>query len=225
MARRKITRWKPSLPPARKYKKENLKELLRTSQFIYQIGEYDALRKQNRKVPLNDISSPVFQQKLAYLKKCFQKFKKATNGKGRGIAAVQVGIPERFFLLYTPNSQKKYHFFINPKITRRATEQYQYPEACMSCNSLAVRIIRPAWVEVEYYDEHGKKQRWEIKANTQEGKMYNRVLQHELDHLDGIINIDKVQSKELVFETGTRYYEKARFTKVQKTAAKKKSTL
>ena len=41
--------------------------------------------------------------------------------------------------------------------------------------------------------------------------MYNRVFQHEIDHLNGIINIDRVESKELIFESDPNYYEKAEF--------------
>lgn len=207
--------WKPSLPPARKYKKENLQELLQTSQFIYQIGEYEWLRKPSKNVEISDITSQDFQKKLAYLKRCFLKFRQATGGKGRGIAAVQVGIPERFCLMYMPEQKtKQYLYFINPVITKESDKHYLYPEACMSCNSLVALVVRPSWVEFTYFDERGEKQVWNTKDTTENGKMYNRILEHELDHLDGIINIDKVQSKKLIFETGTTYYEKATFKEV-----------
>lgn len=216
--------WNPVLPPARAYKKENLKELVKISQFIYQIGESEALRKPTKAVPLKHITAYTTQEKLKYLKKCFDRYRRITKGKGRGIAGVQVGIPEAFCLLYTPEWKKKYHFFINPKITKASETVYRYPEACMSCNSLVAPVVRPAWIEVEYFDEHGGKQLWQEKSETKEGKMYNRVLQHEIDHLHGIINIDRVQSRELVFETGTAYYEKAAFEEVQKnTSAKRES--
>lgn len=197
--------WQPKLPPARVYKKENLQELQKISQFIYQIGEDPQLRLPSKIVAVEDINNPEIKAKIAYLKKCMLRYKKATNGKGRGIAAVQVGIPERFFLFWRDEQKEKMEVWINPVITKKAEKLYRYPEACMSCNSLVAPVIRPAWVEVEYYTERGDKKRWSLKDTTKKGKIENRVIQHEIDHLDGIINIDRVGSKELVFETDKEY--------------------
>lgn len=70
----------------------------------------------------------------------------------------------------------------------------------MSVNPIIAPVDKPSWIEFEYLDE--------------KGKMYNRVFQHEIDHMDGIINIDLVKSKELNFESDPSYYEKARFEEV-----------
>ncbi len=195
-------KWIPVPPPGRVYKKENLTEILKVSQFIYQIGESKDLRRKNNEVKVEDILTDKMQHKIAYLKKCFKNYKRITNGKGRGIAAVQVGIPERFFLLYKETAKEKYQIFINPIITKTADIFYRYSEACMSANSLVASVIRPAWVEVSYFDEHAQKKHWTVKANSKQGKIENRVIQHEIDHLDGVINIDHVESKELIFESG-----------------------
>lgn len=207
MARKQIasSTWKPVSPPAILYKRKNLKELLKTSEFIYQIGEYDALRKKSYKVSHEMITSDEMKSKIAYLKKCLLRFRKLT-GKGRGIAAVQIGIPERFFALYDLSRKGKCLVMINPRITNKAKKKYRYPEQCMSCNNLVAPVIRPAWVEVAYFDEGGKRQYWLHKE-----KMENRVLQHEIDHLDGIINIDRVKSKELIFASDPLIHEKATF--------------
>lgn len=207
--------WKPSPPPAAKYKKDAFKELSKVSQFIYQIGESEILRKSTKEVNARYIYAYTTQEKLKYLKKCLIRFRRMTKGKGRGIAAPQVGIAEAFFLLYMPTRRKKYHFFINPRIISTASELYRYEESCMSCNGLIARVVRPSWIEVEYYDEAGEKHIWSEKVATRSGKIYNRVIQHELDHLHGIINIDRVQSKELIFVSGKSDYEKPIFEKVK----------
>jgi peptide deformylase len=208
--------WKPVSPPAAKSKKESFKELSKISQFIYQLGESDILRKKAIAVSPKHIIAYTTQEKLKYLKRCLIRFRRITKGKGRGIASVQVGIQEAFFLIYFPTKRKKYQFFINPKITKVSKELYSYKESCMSCNGLIAPVVRPAWVEMEYFDEDGEEQAWSTKDETREGKMYNRVIQHEIDHLHGIINIDRVQSKELVFESGHTDYEKPTFEKAKK---------
>lgn len=212
----KINFWIPSLPPAREYKKENLREIERFSQFIYTVGEYPILRSPSIAVIEQEMTSNEMKQKYAYLKKCMREFRRITKGKGRGIAGVQVGIPERFFLLYQPGIKKPFTIIINPVVTKKSIELLSYPESCMSANSLIADVIRPAWIEFEYFNEWGQKQYWQLKATTKQGKMYNRIVQHEIDHLDGIINIDYVPASSLIFEMGTEYYGKARFRKISK---------
>ena len=84
----------------------------------------------------------------------------------------------------------------------------------MSANPIIANIVRPSWVEVEYYDEFGKKQYWNRKDSTKEDKIYNRVFQHEIDHMEGIINIDKVPSKELILQSDPSFYKSASFIEV-----------
>lgn len=206
--------WKPTPPPAREYKKVNQSEIAAFSQFIYTMGESPILKKKAKSISLNAIHTQDFKAKVQYLKECFMQFRKITNGKGRGIAAPQVGISESFFLLFNSENDK-ISIFINPKITKKADYSYLYPEACMSANSLIAKVLRPAWIEFEYLNEEGEKEKWKVKDTNYEGKVANRIVQHEIDHLNGIINIDKVPSKSLKFEMGTEYYGKERFQKVK----------
>ena len=141
-----------------------------------------------------------------YLKSCLVKYRKIT-GYGRGITAVQVGITECFSIIYMGKGEMM--ALINPTVTKQSSEMLKYPEICMSAAPAIAPVVRPSWVEVEYFDEEGKKQIWQEKD-----KMYNRVIQHEIDHMLGIINIDRVQSKEIKFESDPSFYDKATFTKV-----------
>lgn len=202
--------WKSILPPFRKHKKKVFKRASLVSDFIFQIGEYNALRKPSKEVPLKKITTNFYQKKFKYLKNSLIKYRKLTN-LGKGIAAIQVGIPERFFCLYTP---KEILIFINPKIIKKSSKKYLYSEMCMSVNPIIAPLIRPAWVEFEYFNEKGQKKYWDIKDNSKLGKILNRVVQHEMDHLDGIINIDKVSSKELLLESDPKFFKNNKFVEV-----------
>ncbi len=206
--------WKPSLPPFRAYKKEVYESLLAVSGFIYQIGETEALRQPSTPIPVSQIFSPNTKAKIAYMKRCLLKYRKLT-GKGRGIAGVQLGIPEQLIVIWMPEIKGKVLVLINPKITKKSEELLKYPEMCMSAAPAIAPVVRPAWVEVNYYGEDGKKHTWNTKTDEPLGKLYNRVFEHEIDHLDGIINIDRVQSKEIIYESDPAYYKTASFEAVK----------
>lgn len=241
--------WKPTLPPFKKYKKKIFQEILQTSRLVYQIGESEILRQPSKPVPIEEVKTKEFQEKIAYIKKVLIKYRKLT-GKGRGITAVQIGIPQRFSVIYMPlvfrhsdlelvegeeslNSFENSHpreilhlrqpadpqddmlVIINPKITKKSAKLYRYPEICMSANPIIASVVRPAWIEFEYYDEFGDKKFWDKKDSDKDEKMYNRVFQHEIDHMDGIINIDKVNSRELILESDPNFHDKAKFEKVR----------
>lgn len=205
-----MKKWKPVPPPFRKFKAKQFKKVATTSQFIYQIGDYEELREPSKEVPIKEIKSKEFQAKIKYLKDSMIKYRKLT-GLGRGITAVQLGIPERFSVVYTP---EKLLIIINPKITKTSRGRYLYPEICMSANPIIAPTIRPAWIELEYFDENGEKKHWKTKDKTKLGRILNRVFQHEIDHMDGIINIDKLWGKDLIFDVDPKFYDRAKFEKV-----------
>lgn len=203
--------WKPTPPPFMNFKKSVFQKAGEVSEFIYQIGEFDALRKPSLEVSLNTIKTEEFKAKTKYLKDCLLKYREIT-GYGRGITAVQIGIPERFSVIYTP---KELIIIINPKMTNYSSTMLIYPEICMSANPIIAPAVRPSWIEFEYYDEEIKLQKWDTKDDTDKGKIMNRVFQHEIDHMDGIINVDKVKNpKSLILESDPKFYENAKFEEV-----------
>lgn len=213
--------WKPQSAPQYKYKKQVFERTIATSSFVYQIGEYEALRKPSRPVPVSKIAKLEFQKKISYIKSSLKKYRELT-GYGRGITAVQLGIPECFSVIYMPERKQKFFVIINPKITKRSSMKLLYPEMCMSASPLIAPTVRPSWIEFSYYDEKGEEQYWSQKDDTKEGLMYNRVFQHEIDHMNGIINIDKVKSVDLIFESDPTFYDRASFIEVQQKKRKKK---
>jgi peptide deformylase len=199
------------LPPFAGYKKSVFHKAAIVSDFIYQIGESDILRKSSVAVPISKIKSREMKEKLKYLKNCLDKYRKLT-GYGRGIAAVQVGIHERFSIIYTP---EKPIIIVNPKITKQSKNLLKYPEMCMSAVPVIAAVIRPAWIEFDYYDEEGLLNHWDQKDDTDTGRMMNRIFQHEIDHMEGVINIDLVKSpKELILESDPNFYKNAKFEEV-----------
>ncbi len=193
--------WKPVRPPGYDYKQENLAEIRKAARFLYQIGEIPELRQPSP--PLNPalITTPDFQAKITYVKQSLRRYTRITRGKGKGLAAIQVGIHERFFVVYMDPENKTIGVFINPVIAEASATQYRYNEACMSANSLVAPVVRPAWIRFSYLDDTGKHKVWETKDTSEHTRMLNRVIQHEIDHLDGVINIDRVKSVDLEFES------------------------
>jgi peptide deformylase len=211
MHNRVVNMWKPTPPPYSNFKKDIYDKAAGVADIIYQVGEFDALRKSSPGIPRNDISSPDMQKKFTYIKYCLTEYRERT-GYGRGITGVQVGVPERFSVIYTP---EKLIIIVNPSIVRKSDKMLLYPEMCMSMFPVIAPVVRPAWIEFEYLDEQGSKLRWDTKDDSDMGRILNRVFQHEIDHMDGIINTDLVRSpKDLLLDSDPHFYEKASFEKV-----------
>jgi len=102
---------------------------------------------------------------------------------GVGLAAQQVGELKRIIAVQTEESPI---VFINPKIIKKSKETEVMEEGCLSFPNLYLKIKRPREVEIEALSIDGEKK--QIKA---EGLLV-RVLQHEIDHLDGILFIDRI---------------------------------
>lgn len=116
--------------------------------------------------------------------------------KGAGLAAPQVGKSLRLFIgekEQKPNQQKEYEVYINPVILMTSETMNVCEEGCLSIPGIYERVMRPAYIGVEYLDRNFKKQTrtllgWEA-----------RVFQHEYDHIDGVLFTDKItdQSRKL----------------------------
>jgi len=105
---------------------------------------------------------------------------------GIGLAAIQVGIPKRIIVLdiEQKEGQKKPLFLVNPEIIQKSKNLSTYEEGCLSVPGQFAEIDRPDKCHVKYLDYYGEKK--EINA---EG-MLATCIQHEIDHLEGILFID-----------------------------------
>jgi len=105
---------------------------------------------------------------------------------GIGLAAVQVGTPKRIIVmdLDQKEGKKNWRVFINPKILWASDEKAVYEEGCLSVPEIYDDVERAARIKAEYLDLDGKKV--EIEADG----LLATCLQHEMDHLEGILFID-----------------------------------
>jgi len=186
---------------ATKYKRRVFQEAALTSHLTYQIGELNSLREKSELV--KEIESSQTKLVISKLKKTLKEYRKLT-GKGRGIAAIQIGYPLRIAAVF---EEKEILVIINPRIINRSKKLLPFPEICMSANPIIAKVVRPEWVEFEYLNEKGEKAVWSEKEN----KIMNRVFQHEIDHMEGIINIDLVKSSELILLSDPKFFEEAKF--------------
>jgi len=105
---------------------------------------------------------------------------------GIGLAAIQVGIPKRVIVLDIEQKEGKKNpiFLINPEIIERSKNNSTYEEGCLSVPGQFAEIDRPEKCHIRYLDYNGEKK--EMKAQG----MLATCIQHEMDHLEGILFID-----------------------------------
>jgi peptide deformylase len=109
-----------------------------------------------------------------------------TTGYGRAIAAPQIGVALRVVFLQLPGAEP--WPFINPEIVDRTADKIVVWDACLSFLSIFMQVERHREITVRYQDLEG---RWhEIRAGAE--RDLSELLQHEIDHLDGILAVDRI---------------------------------
>lgn len=136
--------------------------------------EKEFLRKGTKKV--KDLKSIKIQELIKNMREIMIK------EKGVGLAANQIGLDAQIFVM---GPGEDFFAFINPKITKYSKEMEEMEEGCLSVPGIAGIVSRPVAVEIKGYNEKGK----EVKKKF-EG-VFARICQHEYDHLNGILFIDK----------------------------------
>ena len=136
----------------------------------------------------------ILREKSLYVDKVDEDLQKIMNdmletmyaAPGIGLAAIQIGIPKRVIVLdiSQKDGPKNPMFFVNPEIIEKSKNNSTYEEGCLSVPGQFAEIDRPDRCYIKYLDYHGEKK--EIKA---EG-MLSTCVQHEMDHLEGILFID-----------------------------------
>lgn len=117
----------------------------------------------------------------------------ATNGVG--LAAPQVNIPIRLLVLdatpfadEVPEAQGFKRVMINPYIVEETGDEWVFNEGCLSIPDVREEVLRKPKIRIEYYDEN-----WELHDETYDSVMA-RIIQHEYDHLEGVLFTDRVSS-------------------------------
>jgi peptide deformylase len=107
------------------------------------------------------------------------------HGFGRGIAANQIGLAFRMVVV---NLGAGAQVLINPKLSQVSERTLTLWDDCMCFPDLLVRVRRHAQVTVEFHDENGQPGQWALDKFDEA-----ELLQHELDHLDGVLAVDRVE--------------------------------
>ena len=149
---------------------------------VLQLGD-PGLREVAKRV--DDPASPEVRALLEDLADTLAHWRK-TTGYGRGIAAPQLGVGLRVIFLQLPG--EKPWPFVNPEITAKSEEKIVVWDACLSFLSIFMQVERHREIRVRYQDLQGEWQ--EIQAG--EERNLSELLQHEIDHLDGILAVDRI---------------------------------
>lgn len=158
---------------------------------IVQVGE-EVLRQVAQEVPLEEIGSPRIQGILKEMKVALDR-----EPDGAALAAPQIGVPLRIFILaervfgndsgHEAASKDPHYVFINPVIVKLSSKRAMVDEGCLSVRGKYGNVKRATNVTIEAYDEHGK------KFTRGAGGLLAQAFQHECDHLDGRLFFDAAE--------------------------------
>tara|TARA_B100000929_G_C15484533_1_gene412380 strand:- start:1131 stop:1721 length:591 start_codon:yes stop_codon:yes gene_type:complete len=161
-------------------------------------------------LPIVAYGDPVLKKKAKDISKDYPKLEELINNMwdtmynahGVGLAAPQVGLPIRMFMIdpapfaedeeldeaekETLKDLRK--VFINPQIIEETGEEWAFNEGCLSIPEVREDVFRQPDITIEYYDEN-----WEKHTKTYSG-LAARVIQHEYDHIEGVLFTDKLSS-------------------------------
>jgi peptide deformylase len=141
---------------------------------------------------LREVARPVNDPALAEIKALIADLTdtlvhwRAKTGYGRGIAAPQIGVNARVIVLRLPGNDP--WPLINPVITARSEEKIVVWDACLSFLSIFMQVERHREIKIRYQDGDGKF----CKFNAGDDRNLSELLQHEIDHLDGILAVDRI---------------------------------
>jgi peptide deformylase len=158
---------------------------------IVQVGD-PVLRQQARPLTLDELASPEIQQLIVDMRETMRA------APGVGLAAPQIGESLQLVVIEDPQEDPAreratvpFHVLVNPTLTVRTEEVVASYEGCLSFSGFSMIVPRARKVRVEALDENGQKI---VKVAT---GWYARILQHEVDHLNGIVCCDRMDSRTL----------------------------
>ncbi|SDR66424.1 peptide deformylase [Gramella sp. MAR_2010_147] len=161
-------------------------------------------------LPIVAYGDPVLKKKAKDIDKDYPKLEELINNMwdtmynayGVGLAAPQIGLPIRMFMIDpAPFAEDEEldeaeqealkdmrKVFINPQIIEETGEEWSFSEGCLSIPEVREDVFRQPDITIEYYDEN-----WKKNTETYSG-LAARVIQHEYDHIEGILFTDKLSS-------------------------------
>ena len=132
--------------------------------------------------PTEEISFPLTEENKIIIKNMINLM---YQERGIGLAANQAGYNRKIFVMDVSNEKDSPQVFINPVITAKNNIKMGDMEGCLSCPGITVKIPRSLSVNLKWICEHGKEQHKTFYH------LPGRVVQHEMDHLNGKLIIDE----------------------------------
>jgi peptide deformylase len=142
---------------------------------------HPTLRKVAKKVDLRELDDPLFQQLIDDM------FETMYAAPGVGLAAPQVNVSKRMFVMDIHDDEHEPAVVINPKI-ELAEDEIEMTEGCLSVPGFVGEITRFRHVAITGIDRNGEKIRLEGEG------LFAQCLQHEIDHLNGVLYVDKAKN-------------------------------
>ena len=149
---------------------------------IYKLGD-DILRQNAKRISKVDNSIRTLAKSM---------LQSMYAAKGIGLAAPQIGINKELLVIDVnfEDSAAEPLILINPEITDYGTTLNSYEEGCLSIPGIYLNVVRPSTIKLRFRDEMGRPRK--MKADG----LLARCIQHEMDHLNGVLFVDRVTSKE-----------------------------
>ena len=149
---------------------------------IYMLGQETLRTPANRIVKVDDSIRSLAKDMLITM----------YSAKGIGLAAPQVGVQKRILVidLNFEDPDAPPNVFINPEIISTSANLDTYEEGCLSIPGVYLNVLRPSSIKLSYRDEMGRP-----KKMNADGLMA-RCIQHEIDHLNGVLFVDKVTDQD-----------------------------
>jgi peptide deformylase len=136
-------------------------------------------------LPVKDPGAPQIKSLVGDLADTLAHWR-STTGYGRGIAAPQLGVSLRLIFLQLPGAQP--WPLVNPEIIERSSEKIVVWDACLSFLSIFMQVERHREITIRYQDLRAE---WH-ELHTGDDRNLSELLQHEIDHLDGILAVDRI---------------------------------
>ena len=153
---------------------------------LLEIKEYPSPILREKTAKIKNPLAPEIQELILNMTETMHK------AQGLGLAASQVGFNLRLCIIETEDN---FFTLINPKITAKSRKKISANEGCLSFPGIFLSISRASEVQVRYLDQAGAPQK--IKATG----LLARALQHEIDHLDGVLFIDRIKKQKIETQT------------------------
>ena len=151
---------------------------------------------------LREVSKPIETMDSEVRKLADDMLETMYDAPGIGLAAIQIGVARRMLVLDVSKEgeDKKPLVFINPEIVASSDARSVYEEGCLSIPDYYAEVERPATITVRHLDRDGKEQMTEADG------LLATCLQHEIDHLNGVLFIDHISKlkREMVIRKFTK---------------------